>query len=143
MALYFFDSSALVKRYVHEQGSVWVHEVTASASGHLIHISLLTIVEIASALARCHRKGSLSISERDRLFGAFLIDCARSYLLLRVAEDVMSITIPNAHHQPRQQKLTYGRPAHAMNGHGCTRLLTPRQVATGEGRPYLAPSARL
>jgi hypothetical protein len=26
MALYFFDSSALVKRYVHESGSVWVRE---------------------------------------------------------------------------------------------------------------------
>ena len=25
MALYFFDSSALVKRYVHEQGSVWAN----------------------------------------------------------------------------------------------------------------------
>jgi predicted nucleic acid-binding protein len=89
MALYFFDSSALVKRYVHEQGSLWVHEVTASASGHLIHISLLTIAEIASALARRHRDGSSSTSERDRLFGAFLVDRARSYLLLRVEEDVI------------------------------------------------------
>jgi hypothetical protein len=97
----------------------------------------------SSALARRHREGSLSTSARDRLFGAFLIDCARSYLLLRGEEDVVSITIPNAHHQPRQQKLTYGRSAHAMNGHGCTRLLTPRQVVTGEGRAYLAPSARL
>ena len=40
MALYFFDSSALVKRYVHEHGSVWVRETTASPRGHLIHISL-------------------------------------------------------------------------------------------------------
>jgi uncharacterized protein len=82
-----------VKRYVHEQGSVWVHEVTASASGHLIHISLLTIAEIASALARRHRDGSLSTSERDRLFGAFLVDCARSYLLLRVEEEVIQNTV--------------------------------------------------
>jgi uncharacterized protein len=52
MALYFFDSSALVKRYVHEHGSVWVRETTASPRGHLIHISLLTVAEIASALAR-------------------------------------------------------------------------------------------
>jgi predicted nucleic acid-binding protein len=89
MALYFFDSSALAKRYVHEQGSVWVRETTASVSGHLIHISLLTVAEIASALARRRREGSLSISERDRLFGAFLVDCARSYLLMRVEEDVI------------------------------------------------------
>jgi uncharacterized protein len=89
MALYFFDSSALVKRYVHEQGSVWVRETTASVSGHLIHISLLTVAEIASALARRRREGSLSTSERDRIFGAFLVDCARSYLLMRVEEDVI------------------------------------------------------
>jgi predicted nucleic acid-binding protein len=89
MALYFFDSSALVKRYVHEQGSVWVRETTASVSSHLIHISLLTVAEISSALARRHREGSLSTSERDRLFGAFLVDCARSYLLMRVEEDVI------------------------------------------------------
>jgi uncharacterized protein len=89
MALYFFDSSALAKRFVHEQGSVWVRETTASVSGHLIHISLLTVAEIASALARRHREGSLNISERDRLFGAFLVECARSYLLLRVEEDTI------------------------------------------------------
>jgi predicted nucleic acid-binding protein len=40
MALYFFDSSALVKRYVHERGSVWVRETTASPRGHLTHISI-------------------------------------------------------------------------------------------------------
>ena len=60
MALYFFDSSALVKRYVHERGSVWVRDTTASTRGHLIHISLLTVAEIASALARRQREGSLS-----------------------------------------------------------------------------------
>ena len=62
MALYFFDSSALVKRYVHEQGSMRVRETTASVSGHLIHISILTVAEIASALARRHREGRLSTS---------------------------------------------------------------------------------
>jgi predicted nucleic acid-binding protein len=89
MALYFFGSSALVKRYVHEQGTVWVRETTSNVSDHLIHLSLLTAAEIASALARRQREGSLSVPERDRLFGAFLIDCARSYLLLRVEEDVI------------------------------------------------------
>ena len=78
-----------MKRYVYEWGSVWVRETTASVSGHLIHISILTVAEIASALARRHCEGSLSTSERDRLFGAFLVDCARSYLLMRVEEDVI------------------------------------------------------
>jgi uncharacterized protein len=99
MALYFIDSSALVKRYVHEQGSVWVRETTASVGGHLIHISLLTVAELASALARRHREGRLSTSERDRLFGTFLVDCARSCLLLRVEEDVIqrAVALMNRH----------------------------------------------
>jgi len=100
MALYFFDSSALVKRYVHEHGSVWVRETTASPRGHLIHISLLTVAEIASALARRQREGSLSTSERDRLFGAFLVDCARSYLLLRVEEDVIQHAVSLVNRYP-------------------------------------------
>ena len=100
MALYFFDSSALVKRYVHERGSGWVRDTTASPHGHLIHISLLTVAEIASALARRQREGSLTASERDRLFGAFLVDCARSYLLLRVEEDVIQHAISLVNHYP-------------------------------------------
>ena len=92
-----FDSSALVKRYVHEQGSSCVREITASASDHLIHISLLTVAEIASALARRHREGNVSTTERDRLFGPFLVDSARTYLLLRVEEDVIqqAVTLMN------------------------------------------------
>ena len=93
MALYFFDSSALVKRYVHEQGSAWVRETTAIASDHLIHLSLLTTTEIASALARRQREGSLSLHECDRLFGAFMVDCAHSYLLLRMEEDIIQRAI--------------------------------------------------
>jgi uncharacterized protein len=71
MALSFFDSRALVKRYVHESGSVWVRKTTASTSGHLIHLSMLTTAEIASAFARRQREGNFSASERDRLVGTF------------------------------------------------------------------------
>jgi len=69
IALYFFDSSALVKRYVHERGSVWVRDTTASPGGHLIHISLLTVAEIASAFARRQREGSLASAD-DRILQA-------------------------------------------------------------------------
>jgi uncharacterized protein len=99
MALYFFDSSALVKRYVQERGSAWVREVTAAAGGHLIHLSLLTVAELASALARRQREGQLNGQARERLFGAFLLDCASTYLLLRIEEDVLeqAIMLLNRH----------------------------------------------
>ena len=132
MALYFFDSSALVKRYVHEQGSVWVRETAAHASGHLIHLSLLTVAEIASALARRHREGSLSASERDRLFGAFLVDCARSYLLLRVEEDVIHRAIGLVNQYPL-------RTADAIQL--STAILLSQTVQEGQFDPVIVASA--
>jgi predicted nucleic acid-binding protein len=93
MALYFFDSSSLAKRNVHERGSLWVRETTAATSGHLIYPSLLTAAVIANALARRRREESLTLLECERLLGAFLMDCARSYLLLGLEEDVIEQTV--------------------------------------------------
>lgn len=39
MALYFLDTSALVKRYVAESGSAWVMALCDPASGHVVVIS--------------------------------------------------------------------------------------------------------
>ena len=45
MALFFFDSSALVKRYVQGQGSEWVHEITANTTRQRPQVVMgLTIV---------------------------------------------------------------------------------------------------
>jgi hypothetical protein len=57
---YFFDSSALVKRYVNETGSSWVIATTAAEAGHRIFISQITQPEVVSALARQKREGNLS-----------------------------------------------------------------------------------
>lgn len=58
MAVYFFDSSALVKRYVQETGSAWVMATTAPQAGHALYIARITAVEVVSALTRRHRDGS-------------------------------------------------------------------------------------
>lgn len=50
MAAYFFDSSAVVKRYVHEMGTAWVLSVTAPTAGHFIYIAHITGVEVVSAI---------------------------------------------------------------------------------------------
>lgn len=36
MTAYFLDSSALVKRYVAEMGTVWVRAITAPSAAHTI-----------------------------------------------------------------------------------------------------------
>ena len=60
MSSYFFDSSALVKRYITEKGSKWVINLLKPSSKNLIFIAQIAGVEVTSAIAR-RRKG-LSIT---------------------------------------------------------------------------------
>ena len=63
----YFDASALVKRYIREKGSSKVQRLLAA---ELPATSRLSAVEIASAVARRVREGSLSGEDRDRILAA-------------------------------------------------------------------------
>ena len=52
MAVYFFDSSAIVKRYVREVGSAWVLGITDPAASHHLYVARIAGVEVVSALTR-------------------------------------------------------------------------------------------
>jgi hypothetical protein len=55
--LWFVDTSALVKRYVNEPGSLWLrHELTQ----HQLFLAQITPVEMMAALGRRYRQGSIS-----------------------------------------------------------------------------------
>lgn len=56
MNAYFFDSSALVKRYIIETGSKWVIGLLKPSANNVIFIAQITGVEVTSAIAR-KRKG--------------------------------------------------------------------------------------
>jgi hypothetical protein len=51
MAIFFFDSSALLKRYVAEPGSRWIIDLLG-AGGHRFYVSRLTRLECIAALSR-------------------------------------------------------------------------------------------
>jgi predicted nucleic acid-binding protein len=59
VSVYFVDSSALVKRYVAEVGTVWVQSLADPDSRNHLIIARITQVEVAGALARREREGSL------------------------------------------------------------------------------------
>lgn len=67
----YFDATALVKRYVREQGSVKVRRLIVS---DIPATSRLSEVEIASALARRAREAAFSIAKRDRALAAVAND---------------------------------------------------------------------
>ena len=55
VAVYFFDSSALVKRYAYETGSDWIVALTEPSASHSLYIARITAVELVSALSRRQR----------------------------------------------------------------------------------------
>ncbi len=59
MASYYFDTSALAKRYVVEIGSSWVQAVVAHQSGQTICTSVLTHLKYLHISGRnhCWKKG--------------------------------------------------------------------------------------
>ena len=63
MAGYFVDSSALVKRYVNETGSVWLSGLISPAAGNDIYIARITTVEVIVALTRRAHGGTITAAD--------------------------------------------------------------------------------
>jgi hypothetical protein len=70
---YFIDSSALLKLYVEEPGSLRVAQLVESVGRGAVVISRLTTVEVTSALVRRCRRGDFSADDVTRAIG-FLED---------------------------------------------------------------------
>lgn len=93
----FFDASALVKRYVEEEGSSRVRRLFRET----VAVSRLSAVEIASALARRTREGDLSARDRDRLLAALARDLEGLHVVELTAAVAEAATAHLARHPLR------------------------------------------
>jgi uncharacterized protein len=59
VSAYYFDSSALVKRYVQEVGTGWVRSLSRRGTSDPIYVARITAVEVCSAVARRAHSGHL------------------------------------------------------------------------------------
>ena len=66
MQAYFFDSSALVKRYIRETGTAWVVNIFRQRPKNQIYVAEVTLPEVVSALTRRHR----GLSASSRAYGS-------------------------------------------------------------------------
>lgn len=71
MALYYLETSALVKLYVQEPGSERLVRLTARAHNHRFAVLALTRVEMHSAIRRRQREGDIDPPVADRLLRQF------------------------------------------------------------------------
>lgn len=90
MPVFFFDSSALVKRYVHETGTTWVVGVTGSAAGNRIRIARITGVEVVSAITRRARAGSISVADATAALTLFRHDFLNSFTVVDIQASLIS-----------------------------------------------------
>ncbi len=59
MAVFFFDTSGIVKRHVSEAGNARVRSLTRAKAGHTLYLTSITAVEMTSAITRRQRTGSV------------------------------------------------------------------------------------
>lgn len=84
MAVYFFDSSAIVKRYVNEMGTAWVHSLLDPMARNSIYIARIAGAEVVSAIARRGRSGDIDASDVANAIAQFRLEFASAYDIVEV-----------------------------------------------------------
>lgn len=91
MSYCFLDSSALVKRYLPETGTLWIRTLTDSSAEHAIVVAEITGVEVAAALAARHRApGGILLEERDEAVRLLLRHHETQYQITPLDREVVS-----------------------------------------------------
>ncbi|MGA9995143.1 MAG: type II toxin-antitoxin system VapC family toxin [Pyrinomonadaceae bacterium] len=93
MDTYFFDSSALVKRYVTETGTDWVSGIVDPSNASRIFIARITAVEVVSAIARRFREGSLSDIDMKASLTRFRRELLTIYLPIEISQNLISLAM--------------------------------------------------
>ncbi|MDQ2808126.1 MAG: type II toxin-antitoxin system VapC family toxin [Chloroflexota bacterium] len=85
MAVYYLDTSALVKRYVLEQGTVWIQHLTDRAATHDLYMVLLTGPEMIAALFRKARTGQIALADATQATAIFRLDWRQQYRIMEAS----------------------------------------------------------
>ena len=93
MSTFYFDASALVKRYSPEIGTNWVQSLMISGAEHSVLTAEFTLPEVAAAISAKQRSPrGITLEERDLILACFGIHCQREYHLLPV--DLLTVDLP-------------------------------------------------
>lgn len=115
MAAYFFDSSAIVKRYLAETGSTWVLEITEPEHGNRLYVAGITCVEVTAAVTRRQRNGDLSEADTALVLEAFREDLAHQYRQVAISSSLLDRAMAIAE-------------AHALRGYDAVQLSAALEV---------------
>jgi predicted nucleic acid-binding protein len=93
LALYYLETSALVKLYVYESGTERLLGLTASEAGHRFAILTLAQVEFRAAIRRRQRAGEISVFEADELIESFGRHAEGRFLIQPFSDSVLDVAL--------------------------------------------------
>ena len=91
MTAFFFDTSALVKRYYSEKGTGAVDEIIETDQNRVV-ISSLSIIETVSAFRRKHNRSELSEEAMNGLLSSFFQEALEEFLILPLEESILQFS---------------------------------------------------
>ena len=91
MTAFFFDTSALVKRYYSEKGTGAVDEIIETDQNRVV-ISSLSIIETVSAFRRKRNRGELSEEAMNGLLSSFFQEALEEFLILPLEESILQFS---------------------------------------------------
>jgi hypothetical protein len=85
MPVYYLDTSALVKRYALEAGTIWMVELADRSTQHDLFTARITGPEMIAAIFRKVRTGELDLSAAVRAAADFRVDWRQQYQLVEIS----------------------------------------------------------
>jgi predicted nucleic acid-binding protein len=93
LALYYLETSALVKLYVYELGTERLLAVTASDAGHRFAILSLAQVEFRAAIRRRQRGGEIPDYVADELIESFRRHSEGKFLIQSFSDSLLDVAL--------------------------------------------------
>jgi uncharacterized protein len=85
VAYYFFDSSAIVKRYTSEIGTGWVISISDPIAGNFIYLASITGVEVVSAISRQVLTSRITGTDAANEIAKFRYDFINQYRVVEIS----------------------------------------------------------
>jgi predicted nucleic acid-binding protein len=90
VAAFIFDASAVVKRYLKEIGSGWIHGLADPAASHELFLTRIARVEVVAAVTRRGRGNLIPAAAAAALVAQFRHDAAHQYTILIPADSAIA-----------------------------------------------------
>ena len=93
MALYYLETSSLVKLYVYETGTERLLSLTAADAGHRFSVLTLAQAELRAAIRRRQRAGEIPAAAADQLLESFRSHLEGRFLIQPFSDSVLDVAL--------------------------------------------------